>query len=563
MKKRVDCFIVGHNEMNFSEYEKTIKKMGTRSGAYRDLGKNFLVYNHKPYHLSDVFNLFCYDIHPQGKLFNPMNMLETFSATIAYLGTFLHRRGLSFDFVNSFQDEKEELAAKLKEENILTIAITTTLYVSVLPILEIMDFIRTYNQSAKIIIGGPFISTKARTQDDEEFNYLLKSIGADFYVNSSQGETTLVNIIHSLKNNAPAERIENIYYKTKEGYSSTPPLRETNQISENTVDWSLFAQRLGEYAALRTSISCPFSCAFCGFPEHAGEYQTMAVAGVEKELDQLDEIGVVKYIHFIDDTFNIPVKRFKQILRMMRKNKYKFKWHSYFRCQFADEEMVELMKESGCEGVFLGLESGSNHILTNMNKMVDVEKYLKGIAQLKEYDMVTFGNFIIGFPGETEQTIKDTKDFIKDSKLDFYRAQLWYCEPITPIWRERKKFHIKGESFEWSHATMDAKTACDLIDELFLSIEIPTWIPQYNFDFDNLCHLFHRGMGLQQVKEFLHAFNQGVKEKLLNPSQKEISFDVIRKLKEAYQGSRCLPGTKDTEPPKINIADKYGVAFDF
>ena len=50
---------------------------------------------------------------------------------------------------------------------------------------------------------------------------------------------------------------------------------------------------------------------------------------------------------FIDDTFNVPPERFKDLLRMMINKKYVFKWHSYFRCQFADEEMVSLMKESG------------------------------------------------------------------------------------------------------------------------------------------------------------------------------------------------------------------------
>jgi radical SAM superfamily enzyme YgiQ (UPF0313 family) len=72
---------------------------------------------------------------------------------------------------------------------------------------------------------------------------------------------------------------------------------------------------------------------------------------------------------------------------MMIKNKYEFKWNSFFRCQFADREVVELMKESGCEGVFMGIESGSDKILENMNKASRIEKYYEGIALLKEYDI--------------------------------------------------------------------------------------------------------------------------------------------------------------------------------
>lgn len=100
------------------------------------------------------------------------------------------------------------------------------------------------------------------------------------------------------------------------------------------------------------------------------------------------------------------------------------------------------MKESGCEGVFLGIESGNNQILATMNKIASVEKYLEGIALLKEFDIVTYGSIIIGFPGETGETVQDTIGFIEDSGLDFYRAQLWYCEPITPIRKDRQKYQL-------------------------------------------------------------------------------------------------------------------------
>ncbi len=569
-KETIDCLLIGHNEMDFEEYEKHVRRMGIQSGAYRDLNLNFLRYNNKPYHLTEVFNLFCADKSRSAHQ-KPMGMQETFSTAIAYLGTYLHRRGFTFAYVNSFQEEKEKLRQVLLEKNVLTVAVITTLYVSVFPILEVVDWVRQHSQETKIIVGGPFVSTKIRTQSPLEWEYLFMSIDADLYVNSSQGEATLVKIITALKSNLPQEQINNIFYKTPTGYQATPVLRENNRLSENTVNWELFSREMGEYAAVRTSISCPFSCAFCGFPEHAGKYQTMEVEGVEKELNQLNKIGKVKDLNFIDDTFNIPLKRFKQILRVMIKNKYKFKWNSYLRCQFLDRETVELMKESGCEGVFLGLESGSNLILKNMNKKVEVDKYFKGIALLKESGIVTFGNFIIGFPGETVQTVKDTKDFIQESGLDFYRTQLWYCEPITPIWKQREKYNIQGESFEWSHSTMDANTACDLIEDLFLSIKASIWVPQYNFDFDNLWHLVHRGITLDKVIQFLDTFNQGVREKLTNPSKKEMGFEIIHKLKRIFNrdvedaGTNTIANISENGNPKErgNTDDKYANIFDF
>ena len=127
------------------------------------------------------------------------------------------------------------------------------------------------------------------------------------------------------------------------------------------------------------------------------------------------------------------------------------------------------MARSGCKGVFLGIESGSPTILANMNKSATVEKYATGIEMLRRYGIMTFGSFIIGFPGETDQTVEETIDFIRETKPDYYRAQMWYCEPGTPIQNERLKYDIKGEGFVWSHATMDSLEAMDHIDRMFLT----------------------------------------------------------------------------------------------
>ena len=553
MKKEnmIDCLLVGHNEMDFAEYEKSIRDMGLNTGAYRDLNLNFINYNSRPYTLPEIFNIFHYQDFDRKNGTAPFfHVAESFSAAIAYLGSYLHRHGYTFDYVNAFQYSRVELAEKLRKENILTIAIITTLYVSVFPIIEIIEFIKKNNPSVKIIVGGPFVSTKARTLSPDELKFLFQiTIGADFYVDSSQGEGALIKIINAVKNNLPLDDIPNIHYKLGDNLKATPVLKENNMLSANMVNWSLFKENVHHYANVRTSISCPFSCSFCGFPQHAGQYQVMPVEAIEAELIKLDKIGTVKNVHFIDDTFNIPIDRFKEIMRMIIKNKFGFKWHSYFRCQFADKETLELMNMAGCEGVFLGLESGNDQILKNMNKAVDVEKYLRGLKLLKEYEIITFGNFIIGFPGETEETVKDTANFIQNSGLDFFRAQLWYCEPITPIFKEKDLYHIKGESFEWSHSTMNAQTACDLIENIFSTIENPTWIPQYNCDFDSIWHFVHRDVSIPQVKNLLKHFNFAVNEKLISgPSHGEVSYKVLKQLKDACLNFKINPG-------EINDAD--------
>jgi anaerobic magnesium-protoporphyrin IX monomethyl ester cyclase len=538
MSREIDCLLVGYNELNFKTYESIIRGMGEETGNYRDLGFSFIWLNGEPHCVPDVFNKF----YCKENSIKPVMFGETFNAAIAYLCTYLKQRKFSYDFVNTFQDQKSVLKKKLTEDNLLLVGISTTFYFTPFPIMEIVKFIREHNPDVKIVVGGPYVTTQTRVlQSDSELSALMESIGADYYINSSQGEATLVNLIDSLKHGLPVGNVKNVYYKNGRNYIYTGTEIEDNKLEENTVNWDLFREFAGEHAIVRTSISCPFSCSFCGFPEHAGEYQYIGAEVLEKELNQLNNIESIKYINFVDDTFNVPIKRFKEILGMIIKNNYKFQWTSHFRCQFADEETVKLMKESGCIAVYMGLESGNDIILKNMNKGVTVDKYRRGLALLKKYDITTAGSFIVGFPGETVDTVEDTMNLINEGMLDFFRAHVWYLWQITPIWRKRDKFGIEGANYDWKHKKMDWKTACDLVENMVLSIDKSIWVPQHNFDFENIVHLLSRGMDLNAVKRFLKAFNTGLRERLADKTKRNVSEAVLNQIKNScnYNGRYC------------------------
>lgn len=518
MTKQTDCFFIGHNAQPLEKYEINLKNMDD-SYAWREFERFTLRYDNKPYRVLDLLNKY----YCERNSVPPLKMGDVFSNTIAYLGTFLHRRGLTFDFVSSFHDELEELEKKLSKENILTIAVTTTLYESPFPIIEIIRFIRKYNRTAKIIIGGPFIFTQARCLPQEEMEALLELCDADFIVNSHQGETALVNIIKSLKQNLPLKQVNNIWYQTDQGFATTPLVPEDNDLEDNMVKWDLFADRVGDFVNIRTATGCPFSCAFCTTLEmNRKNYRYVGVEAMEKELDSLNRIESVKYVMFIDDTFNVPPEHFKERLRMLVRKKYRFKWVSLFRCQFADEETVRLMKESGCLLVFLGLESCNNQVLKNMNKKVTVEQYHKGISMLKKYGILTFCSFVVGFPGETRESISDTVKFINKTGLDFCNLCFWYCSKLAPIWGKREQYKLEGEGYDWKHLTMDSKTADDLMEEMTLSIDDQqtSMIRDGRFDMEIVPFMVSRGMSVKQLKEFLRVFTVEMKKKMLNPGHK-------------------------------------------
>lgn len=555
-----DCLIIGFNDPDFEEYEKLIRAMGPKNGAYRDLTWGFVDFEGKPYRCLDLLTRFYYE--GKQKPASPFHNADYVWIVVLYLASYLAKHGLSYDYVNLFHFGKEELKKKLLSQDIRTIAITTTLYVAPHPILEIISFIRQYNTTAKILVGGPYISGQSKMLDQSGLEDQFKYLGADIYVIGSEGEAALVNIIRALKEGSDLSGVENIAYKSDGRFKFTPASTEYNPLEENMVQYSLFKEdHLGEFLTTRTAKSCPFACSFCGFPERAGAYKYLSVELVEQELNAIAELGTVTTLSFIDDTFNVPKGRFKDMLRMMIRNKYPFKWNCYYRSDHGDSETIELMAQAGCEGVLLGVESGSDYILKIMNKSARRKDYMRAIPHLQSVGISCYASLIIGFPGETFETVQETMSLVEETKPDFFRPQIWYCDPITPIYKEKEKYGIKGNGFSWRHDTMDVDTACDLIERCFLSVQNSVWLPEHGFEQWSTFYLMRKGMTMQQIKDYVTCYNTAIKEKLLCPDRKLIDPKILAATKATAQFD--VPSEVSIEPIDALSGNHYLAAEKF
>lgn len=499
---KIDCLLIDTYELPFYQNEKFIRNFGTETPFYRNQQIRFLKEENKAYS--------CYELFKKRNktiLNNENEEFEIFGNAVAYLGSFLHKKGYSFDYIISFLVQQEKLKQKLLNNDILSVAIITTTYVSPIPVKKIISFIKKYNSKVKIIVGGPYINGELRNDENTILSF-MKSLGADYYINSMQGEDTLAKLIDALKKGKDCNKIHNLYIKDNKSYIKTSTLEEDNRLEENMINWSLFAKDLPLQVYSRLSLSCPFSCKFCDFPLRMGKYKYLEIQKIEEELDGIHSTGKVKSITFTDDTINIPKKRFKEMLKMMIKKQYNFKWNGLFRCQFADRETVELMAKSGCNAVHLGIESGSQAILKNMNKKADLESYRNGISLLNEYGITSLASFIIGFPGETENTINETLEFIETTQPTFYILHPWYCSPMTPIWEEREKYNIKFDGvLNWAHSTMDASTAMDYTEMILKTIKNSIHSPLH---IQEITQFLVQGVTLNDIKIFLKNYNKQV-----------------------------------------------------
>jgi hypothetical protein len=276
----------------------------------------------------------------------------------------------------------------------------------------------------------------------------------------------------------------------------------------------------------------------------------MSMDRIEREFNAIRDAGTISHIFFIDATLNVPRPHFKEMMRMMIRNKYPFKWHCFFRCDQTDEETIDLMAQAGCIGVFLGLESASEPVLRNMDKGAHKKDFRRTMPWFKRAGIRQMLSMLVGFPGETYATFRETLDFLEEINPDFTRPQIWFCDPTTPVWRRREEFNLHGKAYGWSHYTMDAETAVELVVETFFSLKGPTWIPDPGFNWTFLYAMEKNGMSIEQQKTFLKFFSAAAKEKFLKPNRKEMAPELLHNFKISAQFDRGLT-------PDISVLDQY------
>lgn len=498
----IDCFLIGHHEIGINRHNQLIRLLyGKQSKNYTETAKYNLSHircEDGYYSPSQIFNLV---MNNDG---SKIDIADTFSLTIAYLGSYLYRHGFSFDFANTFHKERDraKLVRALEKGTVSTVAITTTYYLTVLPILDIVKFIRKYSSDVKIIIGGPFIFNQIKSLPPEKLQQLFESIGADYYVDSSEGEYTLARLVDALKRRLPLSTVNNLIFKEKGKYKHTAKSVEANDINDNLLHWDLFKEEIKDIVNIRTSKSCPFKCSFCSFPGFSGKYKVMDLDKVEREMNALHKINPQLGLDIIDDTFNIPKGRFKDLLRMMIRNKYEFKWYAFYKAQLADRETTRLMKQAGCTQVFAGCESGSQIILDNLNKQSKVEKYYQAFDYLHEFGLLSIASFIVGFPGETLDTYQETLDFIERTRPTYFRARLWWYDHTAPVYMQREQFQLTGDGYEWRHFTMNSDEAQKLADSMVLKVNNSIHATDYPIPFE----MITKGIGTDTVNRFMGKF---------------------------------------------------------
>lgn len=497
----LDCIVIGYNDVSFNSLAEKHRPFEKYSGTYGELKTNSVLLGGERKNYMELLNHVIARTHGADP---NLNAFEVPNLGAVYLTSFLRARGFNAGLVNFYNFEKDRLADLLAQSP-RAVAITTTYYIEEEPIKELVEFVRERGPETRIILGGPYVHSICTGTDPATQDIIFQSLGADIYIVDSQGEGTLAQVVKTLRDGRESGLafVPNLIYRGRgQSFVRTLRVEERNNLDENAVNWRSFDPSFFTPTAyMRTARSCPFKCAFCNYPAMSGEHTLSGLDTVRDELRYLADSGL-KYMIFVDDTFNVPLPRFKQLCRMMIEERFDLRWISFFRCSNADDECFDLMRESGCLGVYLGIESGDQRILNNMNKFANVQKYREGIRKLNERGILTFGSFIVGFPGETRESVMNTVELIEEAEPTFFNAQLYFHDVMAPINRRREEFGIEGSHYNWRHNTMSWQEGAEWVEYMLRRLDKSLPLTLYGFSLWCIPYLLQNGFTVEQIKDF-------------------------------------------------------------
>lgn len=538
----LECVVIGYNSGEFDDYRAMCERAGADSPEMQIYRKEHMVVDGTAMSWMDAFSVLRARATGRNDRYH---VGEVYNLAALYLSSHLRRSGLRTDSVSLFDAEQDRLADLLAQRPAV-VAVTSTFYVNILPVIPIVEFVREHSPSSHVVVGGPLIDNLCRDGVDERAQDLLFAMGADSYIQESQGENALVSLCRAVRSGADLDEVDNLVLCRDGKWSLTRRRIENNDLDACSIDWGGFDPRLiGVTAQTRTARSCAFKCSFCDYPSRAGALTTASVDTVRRELRELAGMGV-RNVVFVDDTFNVPPKRFKEICRMIIEEDLGLNWYSYFRASNArDDESFDLAAESGCAGVFLGIESGDPTVLKTMRKLAQDDQYRVGIQRLKERGIITFASILVGFPGETEQTVQNTVDFLNETAPDFWRAQAWWANPRSPVYRQKDDFAIKGEGYNWSHHTMTSAEAAAHTDAMFAAVTESLWLPLYDFDFWSLPYLHGKGLDTVSLRTLLR-----ISEKIMLERDRANGSPALRTLEQQFAAAVA---NVSVEPPRFTL----------
>jgi anaerobic magnesium-protoporphyrin IX monomethyl ester cyclase len=355
----------------------------------------------------------------------------------------------------------------LTSEDVIAVGISTTF------IFDDKSLAFLIYKARQLVPGVPIIVGGAGTTLNPDW---FEKTGADFCI-TGDAEVALPELLSRLESGRDFTDIPNLAWRVRSSnplYEAGPRFRRNPRDNSIRLDavptprWDLTTPT-GEwpesifYESLR---GCPFKCKFCSYPQQSPVWRVKSAERMAEEFAYYASHGV-RYIMCLDSTMLTPLARMRKFTRFLIEVGTPILWGCWAHpSQLQDPQLCRMLYRSGCRVVSVGIESGSEKILDNMAKQISTKRALRAIENLRQAGIYVHTNYIIGFPGETRETVRETINFMKRAQADSYTLQAFQVrDQLIPIMAEAASYQLsihldeEGNYQGWAHAGMNSEEA--------------------------------------------------------------------------------------------------------
>jgi anaerobic magnesium-protoporphyrin IX monomethyl ester cyclase len=312
-------------------------------------------------------------------------------------------------------------------------------------------------EGAVVVVGGPHANAMpVETAFLDAVDFVIRG----------EGEIPMLKLVDSLEKGVEIDdRVPGIVFQKKDGshHVGMPyinkdldrlPFPAWDLLKPERYHSIISKDRL---ATVSPNRGCPFRCGFCFKQPSDKRVRFRSAVRVVDEIEELVSRYKVKEINFVSDTLTVKRNFVFEMCDEILKRGLDISWIAPTRADCVDRELLQKMKKAGCRSLRFGVESGSPQILKNMDKDTDISRYLEAFRLAREVGIESFAYLIVGYIGETWETMQETLAFVKKLKPDLLMYNVATPLPETKLFSQAVAAGIVEKDY-WQRFLKDRNT---------------------------------------------------------------------------------------------------------